>query len=84
MSCFSLDFWEKLCILIVIIMGLWAVIKLFMPYLLQNLPAIVVQIIKIVVWVVIAICCIIIIFGLLSCLLGAAGGLFSGGHPFLR
>jgi hypothetical protein len=84
MSCFSLDFWEKLCILIVIIIGLWSIIKLLLPYLLQFLPTIVVEIIKIVVWVVIAICCIIIIFGLISCLLGAAGGLSMGGHPFLR
>jgi hypothetical protein len=84
MSCFSLDFWEKLCILIVIIIGLWSVIKLLLPYLIGHLPSLVVEIIKIVVWVVIAICIIIVIFGLLSCLMGAAGGLFSGGHAFLR
>jgi hypothetical protein len=84
MSCFSLDFWEKLCIFIVIIMGLWAVIKLLLPLVLGQLPSLVVQIIKIVIWVVIAICCIIIIFGLLSCLLGMAGGLFGGGHSSFR
>jgi hypothetical protein len=84
MSCFSLDFFEKLCILIVIIIAAWAITKLFLPYLLQFLPAVVIQIIKIVVGAVIAICCIIIIFGLISCLLGAAGGLFGTGHPFLR
>lgn len=84
MSCFSLDFWEKLCIFIVIIIALWTIIKIFLPMVLSNLPGPVVQIIKVVVWAVIAICCIIIIFGLLSCLLGAAGGLFGGGHMFLR
>ena len=84
MSCFSLDFWEKLCILIVVIIALWRLLKLFLPFLLANLPAVVVEIIKIFVWLVIAVCCIIIIFGLISCLLGAAGGLFGGGHFLIR
>ena len=83
MSCFSLDFWEKLCIFIIIIIGLIAVAKLLLPYLLQYVPDLVVQIIRIVIWVVVAICCVIIIFGLLSCLLGMAGGLFGGSsRPF--
>ena len=79
MGCFSLDFWERVCIFIVIIMALWAVIKLFLPYLMQFLPAIVVQIINIVIWAVIAIFIIMVIFGILSCLLGAGGALT---HPF--
>lgn len=76
MSCFSLQFWEQAAILIVVAIGLWSIIKLFLPYLMERLPAIVVQIINIVIWVVIAIICIIIIFGLLSCLLSIGGGLF--------
>ena len=80
MSCFSLDFWERVCIAIVLIMGLWAIIKLFLPYLTQKLPAIVVSIINIIIWVGIAILCIIIIFALIGCLWGLVGGLI--GHPF--
>ena len=75
MGCFSLAFWEEVCIFIVICIGLWSLIKLVLPYLMQFLPAIVVQIINIVVWVIIAIICIVIIFSLLSCLLSAGGGL---------
>jgi hypothetical protein len=76
MSCFSLAFWQQACILIVIAIGLWSIIKLFLPYLLERLPAIVVQIINIIIWVVIAIICIVVIFGLLSCLISLGGGLF--------
>ena len=63
-----------------ILIGLWSLIKLVLPYLTQFLPAIVIQIINIVVWVVIAIICILIIFGLLSCLLSAGGGLIHFPH----
>jgi hypothetical protein len=74
-GCFSLAFWEQVCIFIVIIIGLWSLIKLLLPYLTQFLPAIVIQIINIVIWVIIAIIVIMIIFGLLQCLLSAGGGL---------
>jgi hypothetical protein len=74
-GCFSLAFWEQVCIFIVIVIGLWSLIQLLLPYLLQFLPAIVVQIIRIVIWVIIAIIVIMIIFGLLQCLLSAGGGL---------
>lgn len=80
MSCFSLDFWEKVCIFVVIIIALWSLIQLLLPYLTQFLPSVVIQIIRIVIWAIIAIICIMIIFGLLSCLLSAGGGLI--GHPF--
>jgi hypothetical protein len=75
MGCFSLGFWEQVCIFIVIVIGLWSLIQLLLPYALQFLPGIVVQIIRIVVWVIIAIIIIKIIFDLLGCLLGAGGGL---------
>jgi hypothetical protein len=80
MSCFSLAFWEQVCILIVIIIALWSLIQLLLPYVMQFLPALVVAIIRIVVWAIIAIICIYIIFGLLACLLSAGGGL--GLHGF--
>jgi hypothetical protein len=75
MGCFSLSFWEQVCILIVIIIGLWSLIQLLLPYLTQFIPGLVVAVIKIVVWVIIAIVCIKIIFDLLACLLGAGGSL---------
>jgi hypothetical protein len=80
MACFSLSFWEQVCIFIVIVIGLWSLIKLFLPYLTQYLPSIVVQIIQIIVWVIIAIIIIVIIFGLLSCLLSAGSGLIHFPH----
>jgi hypothetical protein len=73
MGCFSLAYIEQLCIYIVIVMAIWAIIKLLLPYVTQFMPAIVVQIIQIVLWAVIAIICIYIIFGLISCLIGGAG-----------
>jgi hypothetical protein len=80
MGCFSLGFWENVCILIVIIIALWSLIQLLLPYLTQFLPGLVIQIIRIVVWAIIAIVCIKIIFDLLGCLLGSGGAL--GFHPF--
>ena len=73
MSCFSLAWIEQLCIWIVIVAAIWAIIQLLLPYVTQFMPAIVVQIIRIVLWAVVAIICIYIIFGLISCLLGGAG-----------
>jgi hypothetical protein len=70
MGCFSLAWLEQLCIYIVIVVAIWSIIKLLLPYVTQFLPAIVVQIIQIVLWAVIAIICIYIIFGLISCLIG--------------
>jgi len=74
MACFSLAFWQQVCILIVIAIGLWSIIKLFLPWLMQKLPAIVIQIINIIIWVIIAIVCIVVIFALLQCLVGLIGG----------
>jgi hypothetical protein len=76
----SLDFWERVCILIVLVIALWSIIKLFLPYLEAQMPALVVQIINIIIWAGIAILCIIIVFALLACIWGAVGGLI--GHPF--
>jgi len=64
----------QVCILIVVIIGLWSIIKLFLPWLLQRLPPIVVQIINIIIWVIIAIVCIVVIFALLQCIVGLLGG----------
>ena len=79
--CFSLGWAEQVCIFIIIVIAIWSIIKLLLPYMTQFLPALVVQIIQIVLWAVIAIMCVYIIFGLISCLLGAGGGLMGGHFP---
>lgn len=81
MGCFSLGFWEQVCIFIIIVIALWSLIQLLLPYLTQFVPGIVVQIIRIVIWAVIAIICVYIIFGLIGCLLSAGGGLGLGHFP---
>jgi len=73
--CFSLAYWQQVCVFIIIVVAIWSIIKLFLPYLTQFLPAIVVQIIQIILWAIVAIICVYIIFGLLSCLISAGGGL---------
>jgi hypothetical protein len=73
--CFSLAWIMQVCIYIVIVIAIWSIIKLLLPYVTQFMPAIVVQIIQIVLWAVVAIICIYIIFGLIQCLIGAGGGL---------
>jgi hypothetical protein len=72
MGCFSLGWAEQLCVWIIIVIAIWSIIKLLLPYVTQFMPAIVVQIIQIVLWAVVAIICVYIIFGLLSCLIGSA------------
>jgi hypothetical protein len=80
MGCFSLGFLEQVCILIVIAIAMYRLWNLVVPFLMQFLPAIVVGIIQIAVWLFIAIFCIKIIFELLGCVFGAGG--LSMGHPF--
>ena len=83
--CFSLDFWFKVCVAIILVIGLWSIIKLFLPYLESKLPAIVVQIINIIIWVGIALLCLVVIFFFLSCIWGLVSGMFGGlPHSFQR
>lgn len=73
--CFSLGWLEQLCVWLVIVAAVVAIIRLVVPALVGWIGfPIVGQIINIVLWAVVAILCIYIIFGLLSCLLGAGGG----------
>ena len=73
MGCFALGFWEQVCIMIVVIMGVWALIQLLLPYVTQFLPAFVIGVIRIILWVIMAIIVIKLIFDLLGCLLGSDG-----------
>jgi hypothetical protein len=81
LSCFSLDFWFRVCVLIILAIGLWRIMLLFLPYLTSRLPALVVQIIRILVWVGIALLCLVVIFFFLSCIWGLVSGTFGGGLP---
>lgn len=80
MGCFSLGFWEQVCILIVVAIAVYRLWNLIAPFLMKFLPAIVVAIIQIVIWLVIAIFCIHVIFELIGCIFGAGG--LSLGRPF--
>jgi hypothetical protein len=81
MGCFSLGFWEQVCILIVIIIAAWKLWVLLSPYLLQFLPALVVSIIQIAIWLLIAIFCIKVLFELIGCMFGLGGNLGGPFHP---
>jgi hypothetical protein len=81
MGCFTLEFWFKVCCLVVLAIGLWRIMLLFLPYLASRLPALVVSIINILVWVGIALLCVVIIFFFLSCIWGLVSGTFGGGLP---
>jgi hypothetical protein len=76
--CFSLAWLEQLLIWIVIIVAIFSLLKLVVPWILSKLGAeggIVMQAISIVLWAFIAICIIYFIFMLISCLLSMGGGL---------
>ncbi len=73
MSCFSLGFVEQLCIFLIVLFAVMAIIKLLLPLAGGFLPPIVIQIITIVLYAVVAIAIVILIFDLLSCLIGSGG-----------
>lgn len=76
--CFSLEMLKQLLIDLVIIGAVFAIIKLILPLALGWLGAagaVIVQVVNIVLYAIIIIFVIIICFQLLSCLIGAGGGL---------
>lgn len=78
MTCLSLGFLEQLLIWLVIIGAVFALIRLVLPLALGWLGAagsVIERAINIVLWAAIAIIAIIVVFGLLSCLIGSGGGL---------
>lgn len=75
--CFSLGWIEQLLIWVVIIVALFSILKLVIPFFLSKLGAeggLVVQVLSIVLWAFIAIAVIYIIFALIACLLSMGGG----------
>ena len=76
--CFSLAWIAQLLIWCVVILAVFAVIKIIVPWALSKFGAdasILVQVLQIIMWAVIVIAIIIIVLDLLSCLLGMGGGL---------
>ncbi len=73
--CFSVEFLESLCIWLVCVIALVAIIRLLVPLILSwvALPAVVVQIINILLWVAVAVLVIRLIFPLIECLFNGAG-----------
>lgn len=73
MACFNLAFAEQLCIWIVIVVAIYKVIQIVLPWLagFAGLPQPVMAIISVILWVIVAIVVIKIIFLLLGCLLGS-------------
>lgn len=74
--CFSLAWLEQLIVWLIVVSAIVAIIKLVIPFLdsLTGVPLIG-RILMIVLWAVVAIALVLIIFGLLSCLLGGSGTL---------
>jgi len=77
--CFSLAWIEQLLIWLVIVVAIVALLKLLLPYILNQLGAaggIIMQAINIVVWAVVLIFVIYFIFALIACLGGGGLPLF--------
>jgi hypothetical protein len=83
--CFSLGWLQQLLIWIVIVGAVVAVLQLFVPWVISQSGVfggainVILQVIKIIVWAIVAIFVIYVVFDLLSCFLG-----HSGGFPRLR
>ena len=80
--CFSLAWLEQLIVWLIVVGAIVAIIKLVIPFLdsLTGMP-IIGRILMIILWAIVAIALVVIIFGLLSCLLGGGTSL---GFPRLR
>jgi hypothetical protein len=73
MGCFSLGWLEQLLIWLVVIAAVMAIVRLLIPALVGPLGpfgSVVVQALNIVIWAVVAIAVIMLVFDLLSCVIG--------------
>ncbi|MBR0879091.1 putative membrane protein [Bradyrhizobium barranii subsp. barranii] len=72
--CFTLAWLQQLIVWLIVIGAVVAIIKLLIPFLdgLTGMP-IIGRILMIVLWAFVAIAVVVVIFGLLSCLLGGSG-----------
>lgn len=74
--CFSLAWLAQLCVYAIVIGAVFAILKLVVPFALQQLGVgggIVVQVLNIVLWAIIAIAVVYFCFAVISCLVGAGG-----------
>jgi hypothetical protein len=87
MQCFSLAWIEQMLVWLVIIAAIIGILQIIVPWVLSKLGpqlgeavGIVSAVIRIIVWAFVIIVVIYIVFGLISCLLGAGGGLHLPGR----
>ena len=76
--CFSMGWIEQLLVWLVIVCAVFAILKLLLPFIAAQLGGaggIIISVINIVLWAFICICVIYFCFALISCLIGAGGGL---------
>jgi hypothetical protein len=71
MACFTLGFLEQLIVWLIIVGAIVACIKLLVPWLESLTGPVLGQIVMIILWAIVAIMVVYLIFGLLSCLVGA-------------
>jgi hypothetical protein len=76
--CFSLEWLKEMAIWAVVLIGIFAILQLLIPFILSKIGGeisggvdLVVKMLKIALWVFVAIIVIIIAFDLISCLLGS-------------
>ena len=87
MGCFSMQWLEQLLVYCVILMAVFAIIRLVVPWALSKFGgdfAIVGQVINIILWAIVIVLIIYIVFGLLSCLMSMGGGFGSLMPPVHR
>jgi len=81
MACFTLGFLQALIVQCIIVAALIACLQLLIPWLASFTWPILGQVLRIILWAIVAIIVVYIIFALLSCLLGSGG---VTGFPRLR
>lgn len=75
--CFSLIWLRDICIWLIIVGAVFAILRLVIPFVLQQFDlagGIIAQFINIILWAIIACMVVYIAFALISCLLGMSGG----------
>lgn len=82
MGCFTLGYIEQLLIWLIVLGAFVACVRLLLPNILGTFPggALILQILNIIMWAVVLIFCVILVFDLLSCVVGTP--FFHG--PFVR
>lgn len=74
MGCLSLGFLQNLLVWLVVVGGIYAIVKILLPYILGPLGAagaVITQVLGVVMWIALALIVIYVVFALLGCLVGA-------------